>query len=102
MDTISKEQRSRTMSKIHSKNTKPEMLVRRYLYAQGFRYRLNVKGLPGTPDIVLVKYHTVIFVHGCFWHSHSCLKGRLPNLTLNFGQTNLQETMSATLPCVSN
>lgn len=84
MDTISKEQRSRTMSKIHSKNTKPEMLVRRYLYAHGFRYRLNVRALPGSPDIVLAKYRTAIFIHGCFWHSHSCLKGRLPQSNVEF------------------
>ncbi|MCQ2606687.1 MAG: very short patch repair endonuclease [Bacteroidales bacterium] len=84
MDTISQEQRSRTMSKIHSKNTKPELLVRRYLYANGFRYRLNVKTLPGSPDIVLAKYHTAIFIHGCFWHSHSCLQGRLPKSNVEF------------------
>ncbi len=84
MDTISKAQRSRTMSKIHSKDTKPELLVRRYLYSHGFRYRLNVKALPGSPDIVLTKYHTAIFIHGCFWHNHSCLQGRLPKSNIEF------------------
>ena len=58
------------MSRIRSKNTKPEMLVRKFLFAKGFRYRVNDKKLPGKPDIVLPKYKTVIFVHGCFWHGH--------------------------------
>lgn len=58
------------MSRIKGKDTKPEMLVRRYLHAHGFRYRLHVKDLPGKPDIVLPKYKTVIFIHGCFWHGH--------------------------------
>ncbi|WP_285011094.1 very short patch repair endonuclease [Pedobacter faecalis] len=69
-DVHSKETRSYNMSKIRGKNTKPEMLVRKFLHAQGFRYRLHVKDLPGKPDIVLPKYKTVIFVHGCFWHGH--------------------------------
>ncbi|WP_442587462.1 very short patch repair endonuclease [Pedobacter sp. AW31-3R] len=58
------------MSRIRSKNTKPELLVRKYLHSKGFRYRLHNKKLPGKPDIVLKKYQTVIFVHGCFWHGH--------------------------------
>ena len=62
------------MSRIKGKNTKPEMLVRRFLHAHGFRYRLHVKDLPGKPDIVLPKYKTVIFVHGCFWHGHEGCK----------------------------
>ena len=66
--------RSFNMSRIKGKNTKPEMLVRRFLHAQGFRYRLHDKKLPGKPDIVLPKYKTVIFVHGCFWHGHEHCK----------------------------
>lgn len=62
------------MSRIRSGNTKPEMLVRKFLHAQGFRYRLHVKDMPGKPDIVLPKYKTVIFVHGCFWHGHEGCK----------------------------
>ncbi|MBA4408897.1 MAG: very short patch repair endonuclease [Odoribacter sp.] len=62
--------RSYNMSRIKGKNTKPEMLVRKFLFANGFRYRLNVKDLPGKPDIVLPKYKTVIFINGCFWHGH--------------------------------
>ncbi len=62
------------MSRIKGKNTKPEMLVRKFLFAQGFRFRLHDKKLPGKPDIVLPKYKTVIFVHGCFWHGHEGCK----------------------------
>jgi DNA mismatch endonuclease (patch repair protein) len=71
-DTHSKEVRSRNMSHIRSKDTKPEVAVRKYLFSKGFRYRKNVKTLPGCPDIVLPKYKTVIFVNGCFWHKHDC------------------------------
>lgn len=69
-DVHSKETRSFNMSRIKGKDTKPEMLVRKYLHAQGLRYRLHSAGLPGKPDIVLPKYKTVVFVHGCFWHRH--------------------------------
>jgi DNA mismatch endonuclease (patch repair protein) len=62
--------RSYNMSRIHSKDTKPELIVRKYLWNLGYRYRKNDKRLPGTPDIVLKKYATVIFIHGCFWHGH--------------------------------
>lgn len=70
MDVFDKEKRSAVMSRIRSKDTKPEMIVRRYLYSRGYRYMKNVKRLPGTPDIVLKKYGIVIFIHGCFWHGH--------------------------------
>lgn len=69
-DVHTPEQRSYNMSRIRSKHTKPELLVRRFLFAQGFRYRLHDKKLPGSPDLVLPKYRTVIFVHGCFYHGH--------------------------------
>ena len=69
-DVHSPETRSYNMSRIRGKNTKPEELVRKYLFAQGFRYRKNDARLPGRPDIVLPKYKTVIFVNGCFWHAH--------------------------------
>ena len=71
-DNHSKEVRSMNMSHIRSENSKPEELVRKYLFSKGFRYRKNVKTLPGCPDIVLPKYKTVIFVNGCFWHKHDC------------------------------
>jgi DNA mismatch endonuclease (patch repair protein) len=74
MDVHDKETRSYNMSCIKGKGTKPEEIVRKYLFSQGFRYRKNDKRLPGTPDIVLPKYRTVIFVNGCFWHGHKGCK----------------------------
>lgn len=71
-DNHSKDQRSYNMARIRSKDNKPEDLVRKYLFSKGFRYRKNVRKLPGCPDIVLPKYKTVIFVNGCFWHKHDC------------------------------
>ena len=73
-DVHTKEQRHRNMQAIRSKNTKPELLVRKFLFFKGYRYRLHNKKLPGKPDIVLPKYKTVIFVHGCFWHGHKNCK----------------------------
>ena len=73
-DIKSKESRSYNMSRIKGKGTKPEELVRKYLFSRGFRYRKNDKRLPGSPDIVLPKYRTVIFVNGCFWHKHEGCK----------------------------
>ncbi len=73
-DVHSSETRSYNMSQIRSTNTKPELIVRKHLFAEGFRYRLHRKDLPGKPDIVLPKYNTVIFVHGCFWHGHESCK----------------------------
>ena len=74
MDVHDRKTRSYNMSQIKGQNTKPEELVRKYLFAQGFRYRKNDKRLPGSPDIVLPKYRTVIFVNGCFWHGHDGCK----------------------------
>jgi DNA mismatch endonuclease (patch repair protein) len=70
MDTLTKAQRSYTMSRIKSKNTKPEIVFRKLLHRSGFRYRLHDKKLPGKPDLVLKRYKTVVFIHGCFWHKH--------------------------------
>ena len=78
-DTMTPEQRHRCMSQIHSKGTKPEMKVRRWLWAHGYRYRLNVKSVPGKPDIVLRAYRTAIFVNGCFWHGHSLTPSPSPS-----------------------
>lgn len=73
------------MSKIRSKNTKPEMIVRKYLFSKGFRYRLHQKELPGSPDIVLKKYQTLIFINGCFWHGHkNCQISKLPKSRLEY------------------
>ncbi len=78
-DVHDKATRSYNMSRIRNKDTKPELLVRKFLFANGFRYRLNDKKLPGKPDIVLPKYKTVIFVNGCFWHGHeNCKYFKLP------------------------
>jgi DNA mismatch endonuclease (patch repair protein) len=74
VDIFDKDKRSEVMSKIRSKDTKPERTLRKLLFARGFRYRVNVPNLPGKPDIVLPKYKTVIFLHGCFWHSHEGCK----------------------------
>lgn len=74
-DVHTPEQRSRNMAAIKGRDTKPEMRVRSLLHSLGYRYRLHRKDLPGKPDIVLPKYRTVIFVHGCFWHSHDCRWG---------------------------
>ena len=80
MDHLSSEKRSWNMSRIRSKNTKPEMHVRSALHRAGYRFRLHVKDLPGKPDIVLPKYKTVIFVHGCFWHRHKgCSRATMPS-----------------------
>lgn len=70
MDVVDTATRSRMMAGIRSKNTQPEIRLRRFLHARGFRFRLHVKNLPGSPDIILPKYRVVIFVHGCFWHQH--------------------------------
>ena len=79
MDNVSVEKRSAIMSSVHSKNTRPEIFVRKLLYSNGYRYRLNLRAIPGTPDIVMKKRSVVIFVHGCFWHDHSgCKLNRMP------------------------
>lgn len=84
MDIISPEQRSALMSRIRGKDTKIELEIRRGLHALGFRYRHGGAGLPGRPDIVLPKYRTVVFVHGCFWHRHDCHLFRLPKTRTDF------------------
>ncbi len=84
------EQRSRCMAAIKGKDTKPEMIVRKYLFSRGLRFRVQVRKLPGTPDIVLPKYKTVIFVNGCFWHGHEgCKYFRLPKSNVDFWQTKI-------------
>lgn len=85
MDVHDKKTRSYNMSRIKGKNTKPEEIVRKYLFSKGFRYRKNDKKLPGTPDIVLPKYKTVIFVNGCFWHGHKdCRYFVIPKTNTDF------------------
>ena len=90
-DVLTKEQRHRNMAAIHGKNTKPEILVRKFLFSRGFRYRLNHPRLPGHPDLVLRKYRTVIFVNGCFWHGHEdCKYFRLPKTNIDFWQNKIE------------
>jgi len=85
MDIWTKEKRSQVMSKIRSKNTKPEKILRSKLFEEGYRFRIHKKDLPGKPDIVLKKYNTIIFVHGCFWHYHKdCREGRIPDTNSKF------------------
>lgn len=79
VDTVTREARSRMMGAVRGKNTQPELRVRRAIHAAGFRYRLHRDDLPGRPDIVLPRYRTIVFVHGCFWHGHDCSRGKLPS-----------------------
>ena len=89
------EQRSRNMSAIKSKNTKPEIKVRKVLHSMGYRFRLNSKDLPGSPDIVLPKYKTVIFVHGCFWHRHqNCKYASTPKTRQEFWNKKFNENIN--------
>ena len=83
-DRVSPEVRSAIMSAVKSKNTSPEKFVRSQVFAEGFRYRLHVKELPGSPDIVFARYRTVVFVNGCFWHGHKCPRGKRPKANREF------------------
>lgn len=83
-DNHSKEVRSKNMSHIRSTNSKPEEIVRKYLFSKGFRFRKNVRTLPGCPDIVLPKHNTVIFVNGCFWHKHNCDRFVWPSSNIEY------------------
>ena len=84
-DHLSPENRSRNMSRIRGSNTKPELRVRRLLHRHGYRFRIHRRDLPGVPDIVLPKYNTVIFVHGCFWHGHvDCKRATIPRTRTDF------------------
>jgi DNA mismatch endonuclease (patch repair protein) len=86
--------RSYNMSRIRGTDTKPEMIVRKYLHARGLRYRLHDKNLPGKPDLTLTKYHTVIFVNGCFWHGHKgCKYFVLPKTRTEWWQDKIEETI---------
>lgn len=89
-DVVDKATRSRMMSGIKGKNTKPEMVVRSFLHRQGFRFRLHSKNLPGKPDIVLAKFKTAIFVHGCFWHRHLCTRFVWPKSRRDFWKDKLE------------
>lgn len=94
MDSLSKEKRSWNMSRIKGKDTKPELIVRSLLHSMGYRYRLHQKSLPGKPDLVLKKYRTVIFVHGCFWHRHEdCRYAYNPKSKVDFWEKKFQKNI---------
>ncbi len=89
-DNHTPQQRSYNMSRIHSKDTKPELLVRRWLWSHGYRYRLNVKSVPGRPDIVMRRYRTALFINGCFWHGHEgCKHFRMPNSNMDYWENKI-------------
>ncbi|MFC2735934.1 very short patch repair endonuclease [Parascardovia denticolens] len=94
-DVLTKEQRHLNMSHIHGKDTKPEEIVKKYLFSKGYRYRKNDSRYPGRPDIVLPKYHTVIFVHGCFWHRHpGCTYAAIPSTNRKFWQKKFDQNVA--------
>jgi DNA mismatch endonuclease (patch repair protein) len=96
MDTISPERRSENMRRIRGKDTKPELIVRKALFAMGYRYRLHAAKLPGKPDLVFAKLRKVIFVHGCFWHNHShiqCKIARLPKTNSDYWADKLRRNV---------
>ena len=90
MDRLTPERRSWLMSRIRSGDTKPERAVRSLLHAMGFRFRLHRRDLPGTPDIVLSKYRTVVFVHGCFWHGHFCKRSKMPRSRVQYWSSKIE------------
>lgn len=90
-DVLSSEQRGYCMSQIRGKDTKPELLIRKGLFALGFRYRLHRRGLPGSPDLVLPKHGAAIFVHGCFWHRHGCPLFRWPKTNAAFWRRKIEK-----------
>jgi DNA mismatch endonuclease (patch repair protein) len=94
-DVFNKEKRSKIMSSVKSKDTKPEIIVRKLLHSMGYRFRLHREDLPGTPDIVLPKYKKVIFVHGCFWHGHEgCPRAKLPKTNKEFWRVKITKNMA--------
>src|SRR5262245_50630381 len=84
MDTVDRSTRSRIMSRVRGKDTRPEMLLRRALHALGFRYRLHKRDLPGSPDLVFSRPRAVVFIHGCFWHAHGCPLSTVPSTRTAF------------------
>ena len=94
-DVLTKKQRHYNMSRICSKNTKPEEIVRKYLFSKGFRYRKNDARYPGKPDIVLPKYKTIIFINGCFWHQHpGCKVARIPDTNSEFWKNKFKKNIA--------
>ncbi|WP_267394205.1 MULTISPECIES: very short patch repair endonuclease [unclassified Sphingomonas] len=93
MDRLTPQERSRNMSRVRSRDTSPELFVRRALHAAGLRFRLHRRELPGTPDIVLPALRAVVQVHGCFWHGHDCRRGRAPSANAAFWSEKLRRNV---------
>ncbi|HEV7643006.1 MAG TPA: very short patch repair endonuclease [Pyrinomonadaceae bacterium] len=103
MDTLSPEERSGRMSRVRSKNSKPEMVIRRLVYSLGYRYRLHEPSLPGKPDLVFWGKHKIIFVHGCFWHRHGkCPLTRWPKSKLDFWKPKLESNKKRDIKNLKN
>jgi len=94
MDTITHKRRSENMRRIKSKDSKPEIIVRKLLHGMGYRYRLHGAGLPGHPDIVFSKRRQIIFVHGCFWHCHNCLESHVPKSAVDYWKQKLERNVT--------
>lgn len=101
-DIFTKKKRSQIMASISGKETEPEILVRRFLFRQGFRFRKNVKTIPGKPDILLPKYQAIIFIHGCFWHGHDCKKATRPTSNVEFWNRKIQGNMDRDKQVISD
>jgi DNA mismatch endonuclease (patch repair protein) len=101
VDIVDSLTRSRMMSGIRGKNTKPEILLRKALFRRGFRYKLHAQALPGKPDLVLSKYKAVIMVHGCFWHGHQCHLFKWPSSNVDFWRQKILDNVKRDKKCVS-
>jgi DNA mismatch endonuclease (patch repair protein) len=97
VDKVDKTTRSRMMASVKSKNTAPELNIRKALFARGLRYRLHNKNLPGSPDLVFPKHKAVIFIHGCFWHNHDCKHGKMPATNQEFWERKIQTNVERDL-----
>ena len=93
-DNLTPEQRKKCMSSVTGKNTKPELVVRKMLHAMGYRYRLHVKTLPGKPDVVLPRHQKIIQIQGCFWHGHSCKRGKKPTTNREFWVNKIERNVA--------
>lgn len=103
MDVFTKEKRSKIMSRVSGKNTKPELIVRSLLHRMGYRFRLHRKDLPGKPDIILSKHRKVIFVHGCFWHGHAdCSRSKRPTSNEEFWRKKLDKNIARDKSTIKN
>lgn len=102
VDVHTPEIRSKNMRAIRSRNTKPELCLRKALYASGLRFRLSIKGLPNRPDLIIPKYQTVIFMHGCFWHGHNCKYFVLPKSRTKFWQDKIETNKTRDKTAIEN